>query len=127
MLHVRLGDTVCGWNKSHKFVPKGIQTILTFLKKNIPIDKKITIVWGNHRNLCVQESKNYLDSLVKAINKAGYTIETQTNSNKDADIDFCTMVNSDIFIQGTGGYSHLVRRVRAKLGRNTISDKNLVY
>lgn len=113
VMHIRLGDILCLQNDDGKKKPPKIEEIRNYLK-DIP-DHDISFLSGNHTGLCEQETQSYLDDLKKEFPRS------HIHFNDEPDLDFCRMINAEVFIEGKGGFSEMVRKVREINGKSTIS------
>jgi hypothetical protein len=114
IVHLRLGDHLCGWYNQPSSADITAQTINELL----PSAPK-TLLYGNHNQSCAAESETYLNTLRAAIPNV------EVSSNADPDDDFCRMVNAEVFVAGRGGFSDMAAQVRKIWGRETITHSLL--
>lgn len=122
VIHLRLGDVVCGnqWHEQSKR-PFSIDYIKSLLKYDT--NKKYVI--GNcffaktssqNYEECIQKSNEYLHTVVNELNAEYF-------DSKNADIDFCLAIKSKLFLQGRGFFSKLIVKIRNNLGLENIETK----
>ena len=127
IIHVRVGDVMCDWKGTLR--PPKISLLKDYIYEHVPSfnQRNISIIWGQPSNyLCLNETKKYITSLKD-------TISTYTNINIldykygsiNADIDFCRMLNSKLFLRGHGGFSDLVTQLRKEYQRENIEIPKL--
>ena len=127
VVHVRLGDMtpVCKdrpMNMGHSFV-NGTKTtpdaheLSEIIKGIVASDSlnRVLFVTGNHKNVCVSESAEYVTTLQQLLPMC--KIINSGNSTVDADSDLIRMVTCDVFVPCNGNFSRLALEIRQKLGR----------
>ena len=113
-VHVRLGDIICGArnnSKDFRLPPSITEFQQAFFR--LPLIGSPTIFFAAH-NGCNKESGAYAQELCKAL--GGVLAAPAAPDNH-----FCQMVLANTFIQGKGGYSEMIRAVRAEMGKESIS------
>jgi hypothetical protein len=112
VLHVRLGDVVCG-NTSHEKEKRPFD--INFLK-NIKQNTKLYVIGkcffaktsSTNYDECIASSNMYLENVIKELNAEHF-------DGGSADIDLCCAVKAKYFIQGKGFFSKLIFEIRKKL------------
>lgn len=122
IIHVRLGDVVCGNYFYEKWKrPINIEKIQEILQDDN--NKKYIIGHcffsedsSNNYEECLIESNNYLIKILNLLN-ADYIY------SENADFDLCFAVKAKKFVQGRGFYSKLIVEIRKKLNKENIETE----
>ena len=126
VLHLRLGDVVCG-NNDHEIGkrPFHIDEIESF----IPNDDKMYVIGkcffaktsSSNYSECITESNKYLENVINRLGATHF-------DGGDADIDLCCAVQSKHFIQGKGYFSQLILEIRNKIiFRHLMNESGISY
>jgi len=114
VLHVRIGDVLCvspdEYNYARKNQPEWWNKLAEFIQReNI---QKVHIMAGNHTNMCVQESKEYLDDRASFLRDQ----DVEFHLDKSADEDLLFATTYQYFITTGGGYGNLIGEVTRRMG-----------
>lgn len=126
VVHLRLGDVVCGneWHEKLKR-PYDVQ----YIHSLIPVDNYKTYVIGKcffaytsskNYDECINASNTYLQNILNTLNAEHF-------DSGIADVDLCCAVMSKCFIQGKGYFSQLIVEIRKQLQRHCIENDCLIY
>ena len=123
LIHLRLGDVVCG-NHGHEIGKRPLDVkYLKSLVINNNNSKKYVIgkcffakTSSNNYDECIKESNNYLHKVLKELNAEHLDLG-------NADLDLCCAIKCKLFIQGRGFYSKLIAEIRKKLNLETIETQ----
>lgn len=118
VIHVRLGDVVCGETYHEKSKrPFSIDYIKSLLRNG---DKRYIIgsvffakPSSTNYAECISESKAYLDNAVESLDAEHF-------DGGSADMDLACAVKSKCFVQGRGFFSQLIVETRDRLGLESI-------
>lgn len=120
LIHVRLGDVVCG-NQYHEIAkrPYEFDQILNVIKDDY--NKKYIIgkcffakTSSPNYDECISLSNYYLQNLLSLTNSIHF-------DSGNADIDLCCAVKCKRFIKGKGYFSELIYEIRKKLNLESIT------
>lgn len=127
VIHLRLGDVMCG-NAWHEKAKRPLT--VDHLKSSVANNNNPKYVigkchfgrQGQHPNYeeSVKLSAQYLDNVTNELEA------THFNSG-DPDIDLCCAVKSKLFIQGRDVYSELIGEIRKKLNLECIKTESHFY
>ena len=120
-IHIRVGDIFCdieniSENKITDYSKKNNiewwNNIISYINNNNIT--KVTIISGIHRNVCLEQSTNYIvDSTLFLIkNKPELKIDYRLGQNPDNDIITCYYIKH--FISTGGGFGQLINDVKVK-------------
>lgn len=124
VIHLRLGDVVCG-NEWHEKMKRPLE--IGYIKSLLANDSNKKYIIGkcffaktSSKNYeeCINSSNEYLQN---AINELQGTHFNYGN----ADIDLCCAVKSKIFVQGRGFFSKLIVEIRKNLKLDSITTNCL--
>ena len=87
------------------------------INKLIPASSKKLVLSGNHRNINIKKSMNYLNTLKQLVPNITLSVD------ESPDLDLCKMVNANYFIAGRGGFSSLAVQLRNLTGKKTYVSK----
>lgn len=124
-VHLRLGDVL----DSHKYeFDKYTPAVLYEVAAAELVKAGTTAVelyydanWGmvkskqNLQNRQQKKTAKYIETVTSIFKKAGI-LSVQKAPNLNADQDLCAMLEAPIFLAAGGGYSRLIRQVRAHMG-----------
>jgi len=117
VLHLRLGDAICGttW---HEEVKRPIS--IEDLEKKVPNDKIYVIgksffatTSSTNYDESICESSKYLNSVVDKFNATHF-------DGGFADVDLCCAIKAKCFVQGRGFFSKLIVDIRKKLNLKNV-------
>jgi len=124
VVHLRLGDVMCG-NLFHEIQKRPIELeYYKELKKKYPATKFYLI--GNcffskeyiseNKDESIKKSKTYLNDIMNILEA--------THINGSADFDLCCAVKSKLFVQGRGFYSSLIVLLRNMFSLPSIKNRS---
>tara|TARA_X000000950_G_scaffold167538_1_gene204605 strand:+ start:356 stop:988 length:633 start_codon:yes stop_codon:yes gene_type:complete len=122
-VHVRLGDATC---HTYQQATTRAPVKASELAENIATsfqNRRVTLFHGTHTPACQNETEQYVEELSKQMEVRGVPFDVARDAH--ADNHLCQMVNSRTFVQGKGGYSALVGRLRDATNRDTVRDPKL--
>jgi hypothetical protein len=128
VIHLRLGDVICG-NEWHEKAKRPLS--LDYLKKHLPNNTKTYIIGkcffasdsSTNYDECTQMSNKYLKDVIDYFQAEHFDGGT-------ADIDLCCAVKCKYFIQGMGWFSELISKIRNNLKLitlKTIPEKKYLF
>jgi len=112
VVHLRLGDVVCGDDFYEKEKRPNDLSYYKHIKSQFP-DIKFYLIANcffpknynsESKSESIKESNKYLSDIIKILDA--------THINGDADFDLCCAIQSKLFIQGKGMYSRLIVELR---------------
>ena len=117
VLHLRLGDAAC-WKESG-VSPAPTSAVARVVEDNVASDTPIRIIANIGRpehngDACLKESKGYLSDVMALLPNA------TSAPSAHPDVDFCTLVNAEVFVAGRGGFSEMADHVRKQRGKSSI-------
>ena len=132
-IHLRLGDVLLGktnnkyiWLRGDGYYGYPIEKYENMIKKELTNIKKVHLFFGSPNNANSSLSYQYINELKDLFNK--YGIELIDAFTNNADIDFLTMVNSDIYITSGsrdnglyGGFNHIITNL-SKINKHITID-----
>lgn len=117
VLHIRTGDVICdsapAYNYGRKDHPDWWNKLAEFIQREHI--HKVHIIAGNHRNICIQESKEYLEKSEQFLRAHGVQ-NIEFHLDNFADDDFLFALTRKYFITTGGGYGNLIGDITQRLG-----------
>ena len=119
LIHLRLGDVVCGY-EWHEKIKRPFD--IDYLQSKLPNNNNKIYVIGKpffaktsslNYDECIHSSNIYLKNVITAFNAEHF-------DGGNPDIDLCCAVKSKCFIQGRGFFSKLIVEIRKKLNLEII-------
>ena len=119
VIHLRLGDVVCG-NESHEKLKRPFN--IDYLHSKLPNNNNKIYVIGKpffaktsslNYDECIHSSNIYLQNVINSFNAEHF-------DGGNPDIDLCCAIKSKCFLQGRGFFSKLIVEIRKKLNLETI-------
>jgi len=112
-IHVRVGDA---FEPKHRLMPPTISDLKNICEVSTTGSR--TLYSGIHNGWYQHESREY-------IGKASLELNAHVAAESDADTHFCEMLQSKMFVQGRGGYSGLIRKVRNHMNYPSVCDESV--
>ena len=126
VIHLRLGDGVDEFYISIGYAPFKETVVNEYVQRFVPNDYSIDIIHvpytalcGARTAKCIKKTVNYVNNLVDLLKSKYSKINIFNESHPD--IDFCRIINADIFVAGIGGFTNLARSLRKYKGLATVS------
>ena len=114
VLHVRIGDVMCLFNKKHLHYSRYGDTvwwdsIINYIKTNNI--NKVYIIAGSHQPHCLEESSKYLNDIFNFLKNtvSGLNVIFKLGASPDEDIIFASTAKH--FKSTGGGYGKLIEQI----------------
>ena len=123
VLHLRLGDAFLPFAMNIGYAPFTESVVINYILSVVPSDYCIDIVNLGNNHQCSgnpgdTKTNTYIKNVVESLKSKYSKINILNTSHPD--IDFCRMINADMFVQGgISGFGNAARAVREYKGLDT--------